>query len=67
LQEEFGKKIEKGIVETKKKQEEIEITDEMKEKVLEIAEKIREMKDAEMPNNFNKCKNCRLREDCFSL
>lgn len=67
LQEEFGKKIEKGIVETKKKEEEIDITDEMKENVLEIAEDIRQMKNAEMPNNFNKCKDCRLREDCFSL
>lgn len=68
LEEEFGKKIEKGIVESGKQQEEIEISDNNKAKVLEIAELIRQMKEGKEPqfnNNFSKCKNCIQKEDCF--
>jgi len=67
LEEEFGKKIEGGIIETRKKEEEIFINRELKNKVLEIAEKIRNMKDANFPSNLNKCKNCRLRKECFEI
>ncbi|MEK6820397.1 MAG: CRISPR-associated protein Cas4 [Nanoarchaeota archaeon] len=65
LQEEFGKKVDKGIVETKTKKQEVELTDEMKDRVLQIAEEIRNMKEAEMPNNFKKCRYCNSREECF--
>ncbi len=67
LEEEFGKKIEWGIIETKRKEEEIFITKELKNKVLEIADKIRNMKNAPFPSNFNKCKSCRLRGECFEI
>jgi len=68
LEEEFGKKIEKGIIESGKQEEEIEISEENKNKVLEIAELIRQMKEGKEPqfnNNFLKCKNCIQKEDCF--
>jgi CRISPR-associated protein Cas4 len=70
LEDEFKKKINKGVIETKKRQEEILITQEMKSKVLEIADKIRAMEtdgEAGFQNNFNKCKSCRLRKECFEL
>lgn len=65
LEQEFGKKIEKGIIESANAEEEILITEQMKARVLEIAEIIRNMKDAEFPSSFNKCRNCRLKEQCF--
>ena len=65
LEEEFGKKIEKGIIETKSKEQEIPITKEMKSQVLEIAEKIRNIKEGGFQNNFQKCKSCGLSENCF--
>jgi len=70
LEEEFGKKITKGTIETKNKQEEIEITEQDKNKVLEVAEKIRKMKLGEEPilqSNFSKCKNCRQGKECFGI
>lgn len=67
LEEEFGKKVEKGAIETKTKEEKIEITKELKDRVLEIADKIRNMKEADFHSNFSKCKNCKLRQECFEL
>tara|TARA_Y100000310_G_scaffold239285_1_gene242868 strand:+ start:298 stop:1077 length:780 start_codon:yes stop_codon:yes gene_type:complete len=65
LEEEFGKKIEKGIIETKSSQEEIIITEELKNKVLELAEELRNMSEPEYQNNFSKCKNCEFKKQCF--
>jgi len=70
LEKEFGKKIGKGVIETKKGQEEIQLTKELKDKVLDIAEKIRNMdsnSETKFLNNFSKCKNCRLKKECFEL
>lgn len=68
LEEEFSRKINKGIIEAGKGQEEIEITEQLKNKVFEIADKIREMKEApEFQNNFKKCKSCFLKKQCFEL
>jgi len=70
LEEEFGRKIEKGKIETNEREKEVLITDELKNKVLEIADKIRNMKNVKnvpFPSNFNKCKSCRLRKECFEL
>lgn len=67
LEQEFNKPVTKGIVETASQQQEIKITEEMKNKVLEIAEKIRNMQTAEFPNNFNKCENCRIKKECFEI
>ncbi len=69
LEKEFNRKINKGIIEVKNKQEEIIITEQMKSQVLEIAEKIRKFEKDKEPNfysNFNKCEYCRLKEECFN-
>ncbi len=65
LEEEFNKHLEKGFIETKSTLEEIKVTEEMKAKVLDIADKIRTMKDAQFQNNFNKCESCFLKKECF--
>jgi len=49
LEEEFDKKIDKGIIETKEKSEEVELTKEIKDKALETAEKIRNMEEGKEP------------------
>lgn len=63
LEDNFNKKIKKGIIEMKNKKIEIEITDELKNKVLEIAEKVRNIQ-GEFPSSFSKCQSCNLKEIC---
>ena len=65
LESHFNKKISLGIIETLSKKHEIIINEEMKKQVLDIADKIRNMQDAEITSNFAKCQNCGLREECF--
>ena len=68
LEQEFGKKIEKGIIESSNSEKEIEITEELKSKVFEVAEKIRNMiLEPPFHSNFNKCRECKLRKECFEL
>jgi len=66
LESEFGRKVDSGIIEIMGKQEQIELTSELKSRVLEIAEKIRNLVEqtAFTPSNFSKCEKCELREDC---
>ncbi len=65
LQDKFNQEIKKGILETKKNRKEIDLDEELKNKVLDIAEKIRNlMKEPSLPSNFNKCKYCSLTEYC---
>ncbi len=66
LEKEFNKNIGKGAVEYLGKREDIELTEELKNQVLEIAEKIRNMteENASFPSNFEKCKSCALKENC---
>ncbi len=70
LEKEFNKQITKGVIETSEKQEIIEITQEMKSQVLEIAEEIRNLTDSSEVNNFSsnfaKCEKCSFKEDCFN-
>lgn len=65
LEKEFNKKIDKAIVEAMSKQQIIEITPEMKSKVLEIAEKIRNLSEPQFSSNFAKCNKCALKDVCF--
>ena len=65
LEEEFGRKIEKGIVEMLDKTEEVQIDEELKKRVQEIAEEIRNMEEGKFPSNFNKCKECRIKKECL--
>ena len=67
LEEEFGKKVEKGVIETSKSKQEVELDKGQKLLVLEIIEKIRNL-DKENPgfqNNLSKCRSCKFNELCF--
>lgn len=64
LEQEFGKPIAQGIIEFRGNQQQVELTEELKNQVLVLADKIRNMTQGEMPSNFSKCKNCQLREQC---
>lgn len=66
LQEEFGKPVNEGIIEIMGKQELVSLTPELKNQVLEIAEKIRNLKEenAFTPSNFSKCESCDFQQDC---
>lgn len=65
LENEFNKKVEKGKVEILGKQEEVELSNELKNKVLELAEEIRNLEKGEMPNNFKKCRYCVYNKICI--
>ncbi|MFH1500523.1 MAG: CRISPR-associated protein Cas4 [archaeon] len=66
LEEEFNKKVSTGVIEHTEGKEEIFIEQALKDKVLEIADVIRKMKDSpEMPSNFNKCEKCFYKQKCF--
>jgi len=69
LEKEFNKPVTKGVIETSEKQETIEISQEMKNQVLEIAEEIRNLSEENLQSNFSsnfvKCENCSFKEDCF--
>lgn len=68
LEEKFNKRVEKGYIETLNTKEEISITQDLKQQVLEYIEKIRNMKEPPaFPNNFNKCRSCNLRQECVNL
>ncbi|MFH1711397.1 MAG: CRISPR-associated protein Cas4 [Nanoarchaeota archaeon] len=66
LEKEFNKDIENGIIEFSGQQQNIPLTKELKNQVLEIAEKIRNLteENAGMPSNFQKCRSCELNENC---
>jgi len=66
LEHEFGRKIDLGIIEIMGKEEQVILDENLKNKVLEIAEKIRVLREdnAFTPNNFSKCENCEFRQDC---
>lgn len=68
LQEFYNQPIEYGIIESGGKKEKLKIKQENKDKVLEIAEKIRNLTEdtpPQLPSNFNKCKNCGFKKYCF--
>lgn len=67
LEQEFGKQINSGIIETSSSSQEIIITPEMKAQVLEIAEKVRTMISAPILSNFKKCNSCSLNQDCLNF
>lgn len=68
LEDKFKRKIENGIIETKDKSQEISLSQDLKNKVLEIAENIRNFSEDSEPNfqnNFNKCRYCPFEKECF--
>ena len=64
LEEKYKQPVKIGIVEAGNKKQEIELTEELRNEVLEIAEKVRNLKE-EFPSNFSRCKNCSLKDECF--
>lgn len=65
LEKEFSKKIEKGAIEVLGKTEEVLLDEHLKNKVLEIAEKIRNIdENAQMPSSFSKCQSCQFNQEC---
>jgi len=64
LENRFRKKIPMGIIELRHSKKQIEITEELKAQVLEIADKVRNLQ-GEMPSSFSKCQSCKLKQDCL--
>ncbi len=68
LEEKFKTKIPTGIIEAGNEKYEIEITDDFKNKVLEVIEKINNIsQNIPYPSNFSKCQTCFLKEQCDEL
>jgi len=68
LEDKFKVKVNKGILQLTTGENVIELTDEKKKKVLDLAEEIRNLKNAPpLPSSFKKCENCSLREECFEI
>jgi len=68
LQDAYKKPIIKGIIESGPNKQEIPITYENKQEVLEIIKKIKNLINdpiPEMQSNFNKCRNCGLKNNCI--
>jgi CRISPR-associated protein Cas4 len=67
LENKFGKPIKFGKLVYKNKKFDIDITEENKQKVVELIDKIKNMVFIpQMLSNFAKCKNCGLREECMN-
>lgn len=66
LEDKFKVPIKTALIESGKIKHKIEINTETKKQVLEIAEKIRNLKTTPppIPSNFNKCRYCGLSEFC---
>jgi len=66
LEKEFSKPVNAGVIEVLGQVHEIELTPELKQSVLDIADKIRNLteENAEMPSNFAKCNLCAFKEHC---
>lgn len=68
LENKFNININKGIIESKKGRQELEVDKELKDKVIDIANKIRDLDQLpKIQSNFNKCRHCKLKQDCFDL
>ncbi|MCX6748908.1 MAG: CRISPR-associated protein Cas4 [Candidatus Pacearchaeota archaeon] len=65
LEQEFSKPVNLGIVETASQSQEVILDNNLKNKVLELAEKIRNLAEPSLPSNFNKCQNCSFRKECY--
>ena len=64
------KKIDKGFIESGSNKSEFLITPEDKNNVLTLAEEVRNLKQGLPPpilSNFNKCKNCSMRDICPNI
>lgn len=68
LEDKFGTEIKKGIIQYKNRKIDVEIDEGKRQKVFDIIKSIGNFSSAAMPKileNFNKCRACGLREECF--
>jgi len=65
LEKEFNKPVNLEIVETSTQSQEVLLNQELKDNVLEIADKIRALEEPSFPSNFSKCQACSLRKECY--
>lgn len=67
LEQEFGKPVNLGIIETTTSSEQVDITKQDKDRILEIAEEIRKlMSSPALESNFKKCNSCSLKKECLA-
>jgi len=70
LEEEYGRQITKGILESGNIKHEMEITEKEKQKVVELIKEVHEVLEngrAKFPSSFAKCQSCNFEEDCDKL
>jgi len=71
LESEFNKQISSGIIQSESKKEEIQINKELKDKVIEIKNQIKQLSSfdsvPEMQSNFKKCESCSLKKICLEV
>lgn len=70
LEDAYKKIISKGFIESGKNKSEIKITQENKDKVLKLADEVRNLRKGiipALPSSFSKCAKCDLQEACFGL
>ena len=68
LEDQYNISIKEGVIESGSNKQKIKIKQENKERVLEIADNIRNLVEdiePQLPSNFNKCRNCGFRKYCM--
>ncbi len=68
LEDKFNARVHEGVIQYKNKKIKIKIDEEKKKRISSIIKSINEFSAAEMPKileNFNKCRHCGLRDECF--
>lgn len=66
LEDKMNKPIPLGVIELRKSKKQIEISNELKSKVFELIEKVKNLK-GEFPSSFSKCAHCKLKKECNEL
>ena len=68
LEERFQRKINLGVVEAGNKRHEINISQDLRNKVFSLIEEINSLKDnPKFPFNFSKCQKCNYKKECDEL
>ena len=72
LEDYYHQEIKKGFIDVGNNRQEIDISQERRDRVIQIIEEIRGIYEENpqippMQSNFNKCRNCEFREECAKL
>lgn len=71
LEKQFNKPITKGIIQSESEKQEIQLDQELKNKVIELKNKIHELYNSQeipqMQSNFKKCEKCSLKKICLEI